>query len=163
MRRVVLIGVLIFSACLPASAQADRKAGGARDVERELMRLELEWSAAYLKHDTAAAERILADDFVGIDGRGLMSDKAKELEEIRGPKPGEPAPPFVVLEETITDMKVRPYGDVAVMTGRTVEKIRMNDKESVIQYRRTTVWVKRGGRWQCVSFHGSRILQPPPQ
>ncbi|MFN2516773.1 MAG: DUF4440 domain-containing protein [Pyrinomonadaceae bacterium] len=60
-------------------------------------------------------------------------------------------------------MKVRIYGNVAVVNGRVIEKIKTKEKEAEIQYRRTTVWVKRHGRWQCVSFHGSRILEPPTQ
>jgi hypothetical protein len=75
-------------------------------------------------------------------------------------EPGDPSPPFLVLDETVSDMKVRVYGNVAVVNGRVIEKIRTKEKESEIQYRRTTVWSKLHGRWQCVSFHGSRILEP---
>lgn len=131
-------------------------------VERELMQLERDWSAAYLKHDTATIDRLLAEDYMGTDGRGWITNKTQEIEEAREPVSGA-VPPFVVLDETVTDMKVRPYGNVAVVTGRVIEKIRSKDRESTIQYRRTTVWVKRDGRWQCVSFHGSRILEPSGQ
>ena len=128
-------------------------------VEQQIMQFERDWSAAYLKHDTATIARLLADDYVGTDGRGIVTNRADEIEEAAVPKPGSPAPPFEVLDETVTDMKVRVYGDTAVLNGRVIEKIRTKEKESEIQYRRTTVWVKRQGRWQCVSFHGSRILE----
>jgi ketosteroid isomerase-like protein len=129
-------------------------------VEQEIMQLERDWSAAYLKHDTATIAGLLADDYVGIDGRGIVTNRADEIQEAAVPKPGTPPPPFDVLDETVSDMKVRVYGDMAVLNGRVTEKIKAKEKESEIQYRRTTVWVKRQGRWQCVSFHGSRILQP---
>jgi ketosteroid isomerase-like protein len=129
-------------------------------VDQELMQLERDWSAAYLKHDTATIAGLLADEYIGIDGRGIVTNRADEIQEAAMPTPGSPPPPFEVLNETVTDMKVRVYGDVAVVNGRVIEKIKTKEKESEIQYRRTTVWVKRQGRWQCVSFHGSRILQP---
>jgi ketosteroid isomerase-like protein len=146
--------------CLAAKSQAITKKTTVSNVEQELMQLERDWSAAYLKHDTMTVKRILADEYVGIDGRGIITTKVQEIEEAAAPKPGAPVPPFVVLDESVTDMKVRVYGNVAVVNGRVIEKIRTKDKEGEIQYRRTTVWVKRQGRWQCVSFHGSRIIEP---
>jgi ketosteroid isomerase-like protein len=131
----------------------------ATKVDEEIMQLERDWSAAYLKHDTTTISNLLADDYVGTDGRGIVTNRADEIEEAATPKPGSTPPPFEVLDETVTDMKVRVYGDTAVLNGRVIEKIKSKEKESEIQYRRTTVWVKRQGRWQCVSFHGSRILE----
>jgi ketosteroid isomerase-like protein len=159
MIRTLVITILIIFLCVSAIAQKNKQSGESK-VERELMQLERDWSAAYLKHDTATIDRLLAEDYMGTDGRGWITNKAQEIEEAKEPVTTEPAPPFVMLDETVTDMKVRPYGNVAVVTGRVIERIRSKDKESTIQYRRTTVWVKRDGRWQCVSFHGSRILEP---
>jgi hypothetical protein len=156
-RGILLAVSSLFAICLAANTQttaADVK------VEQELVQLEREWSTAVLKHDTATIDRILADDYIGIDGRGIITTKAQEMEEAKGPKPGDPAPPFVVLSESVTDMKVRGFENFAIVNGRVIEKIRANEKETEIQYRRTTVWAKRDGRWQCVSFHGSRILEP---
>ena len=122
--------------------------------------MEKDWSAAFLKHDLAAIERILDDDFVGIDGRGFVSNKQQEIDEAKIPDPKEPAPPFVILEESLSDFKVRVYGNTAIINCLNTAKIKAGDKISEIQYRRTTVWVKRQGNWRCVSFHGSRVLQP---
>lgn len=163
MRRTFIIMLLAISVCSSAMAQTSKKLGLNNKVEQELMQLERDWSAAYLKHDARAIDQILADDFVGIDGRGIITNKAQEIEEAKTPDLGAPSPVFIVLDETVTDMKVRPYGNVAVVNGRTIEKIKSKEKESTIEYRRTTVWVKREGRWQCVSFHGSRILMPTKQ
>jgi len=142
-------------------ASQTRKHTRAVKAEQQVAQLERDWSAAFLRHDIATIDRILADDYVGTDGRGIVTNKAQELEEARAPRPGEPSPPFVILEETVTDLKVRIYGDTAVANGRVIEKIRTKEGEAEIQYRRTTVWVNLRGRWQCVSFHGSRILSLP--
>jgi len=111
------------------------------------------WSEAFLRHDLQAISRLLADDFVGIDGRGVVSDKTAELEEAKPQSPGTTNP--ILVGEELSDTRVRLYGDVAVLTA--INTARFSD--STVRYRRTTVWVWRAGRWQCVSFHGSRILE----
>jgi ketosteroid isomerase-like protein len=120
--------------------------------------LERAWSAAYLRHDVRAIDRILADEFVGIDGRGVISNKTDELAEAKTPEAGAAPSQFTILSETISDIRVRLYHETAVLTSHNRERIRSKSGESEIQYRRTTVWVKRDGRWRCVSFHASRVL-----
>lgn len=155
-----LLILLIWSI---AVSQTPVKQTKTKKAEQRVAHLERDWSAAFLKHDIATIDRILADDYVGTDGRGIVTNKAQELEEARPRKPGDASPPFVILDETVVDIKVRSYGDVAIANGRVIEKIKTQAGEAEIQYRRTTVWVNREGRWQCVSFHGSRILAPPPR
>lgn len=128
--------------------------------EQKLIQLEKDWSASFLKNDTTTIALILADEFVGIDGRGFVSDKTAELEEAALAKPDKPEPPFVILSETLSDFKVRIYGKMAIVNSLNTEKIKIKEKEAVIKYRRTTVWKKQtDGRWQCVSFHASRLLE----
>ena len=154
MNRRGLLAVLLIATCGTCSAQRTR-------LEQQLMQLERVWSAAYLQHNTDLIERILADDYVGIDGRGMVTSKADEIADAMGPVPGAPPAVFTVLDDTVSDMNVRLYGATAVVNGRTTEKIQPIGRGiQTIQYRRTTVWVKRQGKWQCVSFHGSRILEP---
>lgn len=133
----------------------------AEDAAAAIARLEHEWAAAFLAHDVKTIDRILADDYVGTDGRGFMSDKKSELEEVKAFEPGAPAPDFELLDDRITDIQVRVWGDAAVATAISNEKARFKGKEIAPRFRRTTVWIKRGGRWQCVSFHASRIADPP--
>jgi len=159
MARILASAFLMLVMWVTTNTQTKAKQPKGGTVEQELMQLERDWSAAYLKHDTVTIDRILADDYIGTDGRGIVTFRVEEIEEAKPPKPGDSAP-FIVLDESVTDMKVRIYGNVAVVIGRVVEKVKTKKEEGEIQYRRTTVWVKRQGRWQCVSFHGSRILEP---
>jgi ketosteroid isomerase-like protein len=131
-------------------------------TEEELMGLERTWSAAYLRHDANTIDRILADDYVGIDGRAIVTDKAQEIEDAKPPAAGAPSPQFVLLNEEITDMRVRVYGNAAVVTGISRERVRSGSEESSVLYRRTTVWVKKKQDWQCVSFHATRMLDRQP-
>jgi ketosteroid isomerase-like protein len=124
----------------------------AQDVESA----ERAWSEAFIRHDVATISKLLADDFVGIDGRGVVSDKAAELKEAVGAAPGIDGP--VLVREDLSDIRVRSYGATAVLTATNAAQFLNKGQSSTIRYRRTTVWVYQGGRWQCVSFHGSRIL-----
>lgn len=127
------------------------------DVQATIARLEHQWAAAFLAHDVKTIDRILADDFVGVDGRAFVSDKKSELDEAKSTETGD----FVLLDDRISDIVVRVYGTTAVANAISNEKARFKGKDIAPRYRRTTVWVKRDGRWQCVSFHASRIAEPP--
>ena len=62
------------------------------DLDRTFAALERAWSAAYLNHDVGSIERLLAEEFVGIDGRGVTTTRADELAEARARPEGAPAP-----------------------------------------------------------------------
>ncbi|HET9157634.1 MAG TPA: nuclear transport factor 2 family protein [Myxococcaceae bacterium] len=141
---------------LPLCALAAPKRSG--EIDRTFAALEQAWSAAYLKHDLPAIERLLAEEFVGIDGRGVTSVRADELAEARPRAADAPPPSMEILSEEISDVQARVYGDTAVVTALNTATIRTQDGQSVVRYRRSTVWVRRAGRWQCVHFHASRVV-----
>jgi ketosteroid isomerase-like protein len=142
---------------LASSLASAQPASSFTRIADQVVAGERAWSEAYRKHDLGAISGLLADDFVGIDGRGVVSDKAGELEEAKAPSAGSSAP--VLLGEQLSDVRVRAYGDTAVLTAINTARFESEGSESTIRYRRTTVWVRLDGRWRCVSFHGSRILE----
>jgi ketosteroid isomerase-like protein len=133
--------------------------GSASSTTERVVASERAWSEAVLRHDLQTISRLLSDDFVGIDGRGVVSDKAAELEEAKPPSPGTTDP--ILVSEQLSDIRVRIYGDTAVLTAINTAHFSSRRGDSTVRYRRTTVWVRREDRWQCVSFHGSRILESP--
>jgi ketosteroid isomerase-like protein len=146
-----------------SAAQSSRATASVKEdaAVRELIQIERDWAAAGLRHDTTTIARILADEFMGIDGRAVMSTKADEIAEARGPEPGAAPAARAILSDEFSEGRVRVYGETAVVTGVSSERISANGRETTVQYRRTTVYVRRAGRWQCVSFHASRIVPPP--
>ena len=152
MRAAIASGAVVLAVIGSASAGPTRPSA-AQEVESS----ERAWSKAFLRHDLDALSRLLADDFVGIDGRGLVSDKAAELEEAKAPPPGFDGP--ILEREDLSDIRVRVYGSTAILTALNTAQFSDKGGPSTIRYRRTTVWVFRDGRWQCVSFHGSRVLE----
>jgi ketosteroid isomerase-like protein len=139
------LGVLIIGVPIPAQLKSG-------SVEQELIKLEKGWNDALARHDWAFIDQILANDYITTDSDGVVADKAQEMVIL---KSGEEA----VASAVSDDFKVRIYGDTAVVTYRWNYKGQFKGKESTGQERYTDTWVRRGGRWQCVAAHASRIAQ----
>ena len=57
----------------------------------------------------------------------------------------------------MSDVKVHDLGNVAVVMGKLIERVRYKTTDLSGTYRFTDVWAKRNGRWQIVAGHDSRI------
>jgi hypothetical protein len=101
--RTVTVLILAFATVNSAVWSSERHPKAPSEIEA----LERAWSTAFLKHDTATIASILADDFVGIDGRGVVSDKSHEIEEAKAPAAGSPPGTYVILSETLSGVRVR--------------------------------------------------------
>ena len=150
--RSVLALFLVLPLAAPSTPKPSPK------LDETFAALERAWSDAYQKHDLPVIERLLAEEYVGVDGRGVVSNRADELNEARERPAGAPPSPMEILGEQISDVQARVYGETAVVTALNTVTARTPEGQSTIRYRRSTVWVRRGGRWQCVHFHASRIL-----
>ena len=129
------------------------------EAKAQVIAQEKTWSDAVIHHDIAKVASLLADDFIGIDGRGFVTDKAAELKEAEPPAADATAPQLV--REDLSDFTARIYGNTAILNLTNTAHFSSKGKETTIKYRRTTVWVRDWGNWRCVSFHGSRVLEPP--
>jgi ketosteroid isomerase-like protein len=120
------------------------------DAEQELLALEQQWSDALVKPDLVFLDRILAEDYLFTSPLGEVLTKAQMLTEL---KSGEDAVSSVVNHE----MKARVYGDAAVVNGHSTYKEKVRGSDISGEYRWTDTWIKKGGRWQCVADHASRV------
>jgi ketosteroid isomerase-like protein len=130
----------------------DRTATETATAEQELIKLENEWADAWVKSDVAFFERIMTDDYSWTASEGYVCTKA---DNIALAKSGED----VIVSWVLTDMKVRVYGDAAVVTGCQTIKETYKGEDVSGQERWTHTWVKRSGRWQCVAAHSSLMAQ----
>jgi ketosteroid isomerase-like protein len=121
-------------------------------AEQELIRLENDWANAWVKHDVAFFERIEADDYTWTSPWGWVMTKAQDLALVKSGKD-------MVISWVLAEMKVRVYGDAAVVTGRDTIKETYKGEDVSSQNRWTHTWVRRAGRWQCVAGHSSEIAQ----
>jgi len=80
-----------------------------QDDEKAVAALDTEYQAAVKNNDAATMERILADDFALVTGRGKTFTKADLLKEARAK--------FTTYEhQDELEQKVRVWGDTAVVT-----------------------------------------------
>ena len=115
----------------------------ASDDERELTQLVKDLNAALVKADIAFLERVLAQDYVHYRPHGDVENRAQYLQDRKDGR--------VQFESLVADdIKVRFYGDTAIVTYRSTAKGK--DQHGAIdeQLRWTRVFVRRNGRWQLV-------------
>jgi ketosteroid isomerase-like protein len=149
--------VLLLAACLPGFAVPARAATipllhKEDRLHREIESLESEWRTAVVQNDVAAINRLLADDYLGINPNGTLETKADALAQRRSGT--------VKISSIEPDnLKVRVYGDTAVVTSRVDVQGRDGDRDISGRYHYTRVYSHRSGEWKIVSFEASRI--PP--
>jgi ketosteroid isomerase-like protein len=112
-----------------------------RDAERYIAESERQWAESVATGDTTVLERILADDFVGVDPKGPLYDKAKMIADTRE------APKYFVSNH-LNDVKIRFYRDTAVAQGSETWERRGGERGRFVW---TDTWVRRSGRWQIVA------------
>lgn len=157
MKRILIIAVLVVGATTIVLSQAGDKMPDQTKsaAEQELRELIHKWDEGHAQRDTATLARILADDFVYTDASGAVLDRSQYLMTLIK------APDMTQQSSSSEDLKVRFYGDAAVITGRSSWKGRSRGKGQFInaQYRFTDVWVKRQGSWQAVATQATTIAQ----
>ncbi len=119
-------------------------------MEEELLKLENAFAEAIIKNDVESVGRVVTDDWIIIDPNGEIVDRARFFEVIKS---------GALTHETMEsqDLRVRVYGDSAVVTAVTRTKGKFMGEAFSTQERATDVFVKRDGRWQCVLTHLTRL------
>lgn len=151
---VIIASIVCAAACTPGGQSAAPistavpAVASSENVAQVLTKMENDWIEAALKHDPATVDRILADDFVAIGPGGRASTKTQIVD---GTKPGG----FTAEALSIDDVKVRVFGDTAVVTYGQSEKSQSQGKDLSGRSVWTDVFVKKNGRWQIVAEHGS--------
>ena len=150
--RLIVAGLLSFALIPVGFGQTVQKLAQAIKDEQALSRLEDEWLGLYLRGDKATFDRIVADDFTGTDESAKVRNKAQERELIQAP------PASIKTSLTNEDVRVRIYGDAAIVTGRIVVKPQLSGQAEIsFQSRFTDTFLKRQERWQVVARHYSRL------
>ena len=120
------------------------------EAEEKLLKIEKEFAQAIISNDLEGIGRIVADEWIIIDPNGDIVDRARFFEVIKSG-----ALTHDMMESE--DLRVRVYGDSAVVITVTRTKGKFMGQEFSTQERATDVFVKRDGRWQCVLTHLTRL------
>ena len=105
---------------------------------------------AWVSQDRETINAILADDWSVTDPAGRVLSKSQVMSELDS---GERK-----LESgKIDDVKVRLFGEVAVVTGRTTATGSYQGNTVSVTLRFTDVFVNRNGQWLAVASHATLI------
>jgi ketosteroid isomerase-like protein len=124
-------------------------------AQSEIAALEREWMAAWISRDRAVCDRILGDDFILTSARGTLMSKLEWLAGAMGPIVGQ--------SFDWDELQVRLFGDAAIVHARTRQSASVAGQDWSGQFLLTDVWVRRAGRWQVVSRHGTGPLSESVQ
>jgi ketosteroid isomerase-like protein len=105
------------------------------------------------RRDVTFIAQVLADEFVATYPDGSRGDKAGELALVS-------AFNQQVDSSSHDDMTVHVSGDTAVVWFTLRMTGPKNGKPTVVRLRYVDVFVKRDGRWQCISSQSTRVTQP---
>jgi hypothetical protein len=124
----------------PASAQAQ----GNANVEEELKAVELKLANLTIHGDWDEYEKYLAADYTRIKADGKLESKGEVMSDFRkGPRK------IIVIEPE--DLRVRFYGEAAVMVGHVTTSVRESGRVNTRNERFTELFVKQGGQWSLAA------------
>jgi ketosteroid isomerase-like protein len=113
------------------------------EVGAELLALANKWAQAFVENDPESIGQFMSDDWMVISPDGAVIDKPSFVEVIRSGA-------LTHDEMDFDELRVRVYGDSAIVTGRATVKGTYNGEAFSGQERSTDFFVKSGVGWTCV-------------
>jgi len=116
-------------------------ANQSRAVASDLTQIEHRLVKAWIEGDRAAVDSILAADWSVIDLTGNVLTRAQVMQELGSGVRR-------IESGSVDDLNIRTFGDVAIVTGRSVLAGSYQGERASVVQRFTDVFVRRDGRWQ---------------
>ena len=133
-------------------APAALRAQGNSAAEQEVLKVEKERLQAFQRADAATLESIFAPEFTFVSANGEYHTLAELLSDVRTGRLK-----YTSLQHS--DVKVRVYGDTAVLTGRSGSKYVQDGKPGGAPRSYLNVYIKRDGKWRLVIRQETRMAQ----
>lgn len=149
MRKFIAAALCCASLAFSASVQAASCKSVTAD---EVQKAEDARYAAQMNDDFAAMEKLFADDLVYTHSNALVDSKQSYIESMRSG-----AVKYKIMQRS--DVTVRTFGCVAILTGQGNFEVRANDKDLSVELRFHSIWAKRDGKLQFISWQATRTPQ----
>jgi ketosteroid isomerase-like protein len=132
-----------------ANSQGATNSQPSAEVEQEIRKLDEEWHQAHIRRDAEALRKLIPAEATFASGGALLTGEeyVKDFEENETR--------FESVE--VGGLRARVFGDAAVTTAVDTIKGRAAGGAFEEQFRRTSTYVRRDGRWQLVALHVSRL------
>ena len=138
--------LVVLAGCKSSARNGETEvAGGTAADSTAIAKAHEQWIRAFQQHDPALIEPLLGDELVyhGVE----PFTKHHLIRHVRDTS-------FTLESVSPNELRVLVLGsarDVAVVSGSVTAKGRRQGETFNLENRYTEVWVKRGGRWQCVA------------
>lgn len=137
------LAVMVFG-LVPCSALA-----APPSPEAELMQLERDCAKALINRDLDFLRDFYAPDWRGGDWMGFAS-KTILMNMLKKQR-------YIVRSMTLRDLKVRVFGDFAIVQGVDEEITSMGGKDTSGTWGFTDIFARRGGRWMAIASQTTKI------
>jgi hypothetical protein len=145
--RAATLGLMLCAASLASAASA--AAGAPASDEAQLVGLEQLYAQALMRRDLNFLKDYYAPDWRGGDWMGF-ANKTNILNLVKSGR-------YVIKSMVLRDLKVRVFGDIALVQGLDDEITSMHGKDTSGTWGWTDVFARRGGRWFCIASQTTRV------
>lgn len=121
-----------------------------QDVEKQILELESQRMKAMTEADTETLKGIYADDLTYTHTSAAEDTKQSMLEALETGRLN-----YAAMDAS--DVKVRVYGDTAILTGKAQVKVTSSGRDLTFGLIFTDVYTKRDGQWQMVAWQSTRL------
>jgi ketosteroid isomerase-like protein len=147
-RAVPLVTVLLAVAVTVPGCARKTIASREQDIVAQIYELERQTRDAAIQRDAAFSQRMLSDDYLGVGPLGQFVTKADTIAARQHSQ--------VKFDSIrISEMKIRVFGDTAVVTARAEVKGSDLGEDFSGPYLYTRVWSKVNNEWKTVSYQAT--------
>jgi len=154
-RRANILSTAVLAAGALFVITSTRSHASPQDDIRKVAALDTEYQAAVKNNDAATMDRILADDFVLVTGRGKTYTKADLLNSARNKD-------AIYEDQDEIEQTVRVWGDTAVVTALLWVKGKSDGKAFEYKLWFSDTYVRTPGGWRYVLGQASLPLPNTP-
>jgi ketosteroid isomerase-like protein len=142
--------VLIVTAAAPVLLSGQAQKGADSDAVAAITKFENDAIKAALANDSSFYEKFLASDYTGGTSRGTWDTKPSTLADMKDTKNNK------TNSQTLSDLKVRIHGDLAIATYSTTYDALIQGKHYARTVLCTDVLQKQSGGWMLMANHCSQ-------
>ena len=147
---VALCAGLALAQAQTKTADTKKPATSVNAAGDELKQIENDWVDALKTKNADKLADILANDWVEVRWDGKTSNKTEALADLKSP--GNSLTGF-----EMGPMRVRFFGNIAIVTGSDTEKSMDEGKDTSGKYVWTDVFQKQDGKWKAVASQSSKV------
>lgn len=145
---LLLAGIALLS----ARAHAQSAPPAQQESVAQITALLRDFLAAVPRSDPKVFDAFFADDVLYTRSAGVTVRKADIMKNLGAPAPGEPAATY-----DADDITIHPYGEMAVLNFRLIQRTEKDGKPVFAYFRNTATFLRRDNRWQVVSWQATRV------